>query len=66
MSRLKKDGVFWNGKIEASVYAELEKYQRQTGLSKTTIVEKALHYYITKAQKIYPLLEEDKEKKDDR
>lgn len=46
MARNKKSGVSFNGKIADREYFALVKYARETGLTKTAVVEKSIHYFI--------------------
>lgn len=46
MARPKKDGKYINFYMDADVYAALEKYTEETGLTKTMTMERALKQYI--------------------
>lgn len=47
MAREKKDGKMTNFYLEKEVVELLEKYSEETGIPKTTIVEKAIRNFLT-------------------
>lgn len=46
MARPKKDGKYINFYMDAEVFAALEKFTDETGLTKTMAMERALKQYI--------------------
>lgn len=46
MAREKKDGKFLNCYIQKDIIEKLNVYSKETGISKTFIVEKALKEYL--------------------
>ena len=46
MARPKKDGKYINFYMDAEIYAALEKYAEESGLTKTKTMEWALKQYI--------------------
>lgn len=46
MARPKKDGRYINIYMDANVYAALVKYSKETGLTKTMAMERALKQYV--------------------
>ena len=48
MAREKKDGKMTNFYLDKDVVELLEKYSEETGIPKTTIVEKAIKEYLKK------------------
>ena len=50
MAREKKDGKMTNFYLEKEVIELLEKYSEETGIPKTTIVEKAIKEYLANKQ----------------
>lgn len=46
MARPKKDGKYINFYMDAEVFAALEKFTDETGLTKTMTMERALKQYI--------------------
>lgn len=51
MPQPKKDYKLLNCKLDKSVSDELDKFTKETGLSKTVTVEKALKLYISQFNK---------------
>jgi len=51
MPRQKKEGTYLNCKIETSIAKRLEDYCKETGLTKTITVEKALNAYLVETEK---------------
>ena len=47
MAREKKDGKMTNFYLDKDVVELLEKYSEETGIPKTTIVEKAIRNFLT-------------------
>lgn len=46
MAQIKKDAKIINMKIEKSIYAKLDQFCEETGLSKTAATEKILEQYL--------------------
>ena len=51
MARDKKDGKLVNYYLDNKILSMLEKYSKETGIPKKTIVEKALKEYLSKNKK---------------
>ena len=51
MPRPKKDGEFFNCYLRKDLMDMLNKYSEESGIPKTTIVEKALDEYLKKFKK---------------
>lgn len=66
MSRVRKDGVPWSGKLSRDVYEALGTYASQTGLQKTLIVEKALRHYLKHAKNQCIIIDAEEDTEDDR
>lgn len=46
MPRAKKDGKFLNCYVDRKIFEKLEQYCNETGIPKTSVVEKALGQYL--------------------
>ncbi|SFO83370.1 Ribbon-helix-helix domain-containing protein [Acidaminococcus fermentans] len=51
MTRVKKDGKFLNCFIKREILEQLATYSDDTGIPKTTVVEKALKKYLDEVMK---------------
>lgn len=51
MPRIKKEGCFLNCKIEKEIADKLDRFNKETGISKTATVEKALKRYFEQFEK---------------
>ena len=47
MPRAKKDGKILNCYVDRKIFEKLEQYCNETGIPKTSVVEKALGQYLT-------------------
>ena len=46
VGRPSKDYEYFNAKLEASIYDELDTFSKETGVTKTKAVEKGLRMYL--------------------
>lgn len=61
MGRPKKEGHFFNIKLEQSLYDRLQDYCKETGISQTFVAEKGIEMYLDQQNKIKEALKTYKE-----